>query len=122
MRNILTATIFIASFHIASAIAVENTSTAPLNDIELNALNECKQLATKMFSDKFTQKDIPQNISNVEYLFTWRAGCAERPPTGKGNVTALCQAKATKNGQPNHVFYWQKIYKKTPNTGYFWCD
>jgi hypothetical protein len=112
IKATLTATLLLAFFHMNSAVAAENNSVVPSNDIELEALNECKQLAVKIFSERSVNKDFPQNISNVEYMFTWHAGCAERPPTGKGNVTALCQAQATKNGQPNHIFYWQKIYKK----------
>jgi hypothetical protein len=52
---------------------------------------------------------------------TWRAACAERPPTGKGTVTALCEAKRKTDKGEQGVFFWQKSYRGKPNIGYFIC-
>lgn len=54
----------------------------------------------------------------AEQLVVWRASCADDPPSGAGNVTALCQAK-TRSGKG--VFYWSKADKELETSGYVLC-
>ena len=53
---------------------------------------------------------------------TWRAACAERPPTGKGNVTVLCQGKRPTGKGEQDVFFWEKSDGGKLRTGYFLCE
>jgi hypothetical protein len=99
------------------------------DELERAAIAKCTKLALKMFgTDSFDKQksgalDKPRHITNIEYFVTWRAACAEKPPTVPGNVTALCQGDAiTPTGQQKKVFYWEKASGKTLHTGYYWCE
>ncbi len=54
----------------------------------------------------------------VEYV-TWRATLCGLIPTGKGNVTALCDGQ-TANGMT--AFFWEKKYRNKLMAGYRFCD
>lgn len=99
------------------------------DELDKEGIAKCTALASKMFSSALPEKGKsgtlgkPRNVTNIEYLVTWRAACAEKPPKGPGNVTALCQGEATtQTGQRKQVFYWEKISGTTLHTGYYWCD
>ncbi len=99
------------------------------DELDREGIAKCTQLALKMFStaspDKHKSGALgkPRNVTNIESFVTWRAACAEKPPKGPGNVTALCQADAmTPTGQQEKVFYWEKVSGKTLHTGYYWCE
>ena len=55
-------------------------------------------------------------------LATWRAACAERPPTGPGNVTSLCEGKLSAAKGGKGVFFWQKSIRANSIAGYFVCE
>ena len=68
-----------------------------------NMVRDCKQVAEKL--EKQNRKFPTINDSSITPLYTWRASVCETPPTGKGDVTALCDAQ-TVSGL--HVFFWEK--------------
>ena len=72
-------------------------------DIDRNMIRDCKQVAEKL--GKQNRKFPTINNSSITPLYTWRASVCETPPTGKGDVTALCDAQ-TVSGSP--VFFWEK--------------
>jgi hypothetical protein len=59
------------------------------------------------------------SLDGLEPLVTWRAACAERAPTGPGNVTALCQGERTTAKGEQGVFFREKSSHGLPNRGYF---
>ncbi len=61
------------------------------------------------------------SLKDITPLVTWRAACAERPPTGPGNVTALCEGKRTAAKGGAGVFFWQKSHQGKLKRGYFEC-
>ncbi|WP_136526570.1 hypothetical protein [Geomonas ferrireducens] len=93
-----------------------------LEDLEREGIEQCAALANKMFSAK-ASRNVPKNVMNFTSLATWRASCAEKPPMGPGNVTALCEGDArTHSGEKKRVFFWEKSEKGKKYTGYYWCE
>ncbi len=72
-------------------------------DVDRNMIRDCKHVAEKL--EKQNRKFPMINDSSITPLYTWRASVCETPPSGKGVVTALCDAQ-TANG--THVFFWEK--------------
>lgn len=87
-------------------------------DIDKKMLANCQALATQL------NKSHGAGISPKEItpLVTWRAACAERPPTGPGNVTSLCEGRLTAAKGGKGVFFWQKSHQGKLNSGYFVCE
>jgi len=68
------------------------------------------------------QRQLSGSVSNAKQLVTWRASCAESPPTGPGNVDLLCEGDiARKDGSSVRVFYWQKHAGTNISTGSIPC-
>ena len=101
---------------LAGACSVSVSHAADSSDYE--DLKKCRALATELNRTKNVGID-PDGMTR---LVTWRAACAERPPTGPGNVTALCEGKRTSVKGGGKVFFWQKADHGKPNYGYFSCD
>ena len=72
-------------------------------DFDRNMIRNCKSVAEKL--EKQNSKFPTINDASITPLYTWRASVCETPPSGKGVVTALCDAQ-TANG--THVFFWEK--------------
>jgi hypothetical protein len=87
------------------------------NDLEKKMLNDYQVLAKEI------NKSNGVGISSeaISPLVTWRAACAEKPPTGPGNVTALCQGKRIAEKGKDDVFFWQKSQHGKLNNGYYVC-
>ena len=68
-----------------------------------NMIRDCKQVAEKL--EKQNRKFPTINDSSITPLYTWRASVCETPPSGKGDVTALCDAQTVRG---SHVFFWEK--------------
>ena len=88
------------------------------DDLEKQMLDKCQAVAKEL--NKSRQAGI--SLDRLEPLVTWRAACAERPPTAPGNVTALCQGKRTTAKGEQGVFFWEKSNHGVPNRGYFTCS
>lgn len=88
------------------------------DDLDKKMLANCQALATQL------NKSHGAGISPKEItpLVTWRAACAERPPTGPGNVTSLCEGRLTAAKGGKGVFFWQKSHQGKLNSGYFVCE
>lgn len=95
-----------------SAVAQES------DDLDKKMLSNCQAVATELNKSK----SAGISLKEIAPLVTWRAACAERPPAGPGNVTALCEGRmaAAKGGKG--VFFWQKSHQGKLNSGYFVCD
>lgn len=117
------AIISIICFLIATFSLMERTMAAQtLDDLEREGVEQCTKLAARMFSSK-SKPNMPRKASNFAALVTWRASCAEKPPKGPGNVTALCEADAqTQSGEKKRVFFWEKSENGKKHTGYYWCE
>jgi hypothetical protein len=87
------------------------------DDLERKMLNDCQILATKLSKSK----KISISMDGIQPLVTWRAACAERPPTGPGNVTALCEGKRDAAKGEERVFFWEKVKHGKFNRGFFIC-
>ena len=98
--------------------AVGSTARAQSDDdLEKKSLARCQALATEM--NKTHKAGI--RLEGITPLVTWRAACADKPPTGPGNVTALCQGiRVTAKGEQG-VFFWQKSNQGKLNNRYFLC-
>ncbi len=59
-----------------------------------------------------------QSSSIVEYV-TWRATLCKLIPTGKGNVTVLCDGQTSKG---KTAFFWEKKYKNKLIPAYRYCE
>lgn len=86
-------------------------------DVEKKALAACQSLAKEMNQ----ARHIGIRQDGMTSMFSWHAACAEKPPTGPGNVTALCEGRreAAKGG--GKVFFWQKSDHGRLNNGYVAC-
>jgi len=80
-------------------------------------LNDCQALAKAINKSH----GVGISLKAISPLVTWRAACAEKPPTGPGNVTALCQGKRATTKGEDGVFFWQKSQQGKLNNGYFVC-
>jgi len=87
------------------------------DDLERKMLNDCQILATKLSKSK----KISISNDGIQPLVTWRAACAERPPTGPGNVTAHCEGKRDAAKGEERVFFWEKVKHGKFNRGFFIC-
>jgi hypothetical protein len=88
------------------------------SELEKKMLDECRAVAMEIN----TSHGAGISLKDITPLVTWRAACAERPPTGPGNVTALCEGKLTSTKGGASVFFWQKARRGKLNRGYFVCD
>lgn len=96
------------------------TSAAPLRAEEHNPemVAECVSLATAM--NRSTKLRI--DLRGITPHYTWRSACAERPPSGPGNVVALCEGQAVfPDGRNAPVFFWSKSHQGKAHTGYYPC-
>jgi len=93
------------------------SSAQATDDLDKQMLEKCQAVAKEL--NKTRRANI--SLDGLEPLVTWRAACAERPPTGPGNVTALCQGKRTTAQGEQGVFFWEKSSHGLRNRGYFTC-
>lgn len=87
------------------------------DDLESKMLNDCQVLAKKLN----ISKKVGISMNGIQPLVTWRAACAERPPTGPGYVTALCEGKRAVAKGEERVFFWEKAKHGKFNRGFFNC-
>jgi len=88
------------------------------DDLDRKMLNNCQVLAKKLSASN----RVRISTEEIKPLFTWNASCAERPPTGPGKVTALCEGKPVVGAGQDRVFFWQKEMNKKINRGFFLCN
>jgi hypothetical protein len=88
-----------------------------LDDLEKKSRDTCQVVAKELNESKGVGID----LKSISIHATWRAACAERPPTGPGNVTALCEGKRIGAKGGGGVFFWQKSQRGKLNSGYFVC-
>jgi hypothetical protein len=109
--------------HIKSyLLLVLATSAAPgfalnKNEMPEETPYECQAVAKELNKSK----KISISMDGMQALATWRAACAERPPTGAGNVTALCEGKLNGVKGAGRVFFWEKSHQGKAHRGYFTC-
>ena len=88
-----------------------------VDDIDRKMLKDCQTLATELNASK----GLGIGPDSIRPFFTWHATCAERPPTGPGNVTALCEGtRITAKGE-QRVFFWEKSRHGKRHRGFFSC-
>jgi len=87
------------------------------DDLGRRMLNDCQALAKELNRSK----KVGISTDDIQPFFTWRAACAERPPTGPGDVTALCEGKRVAAKGEQRVFFWQKVNHGKFNRGFFIC-
>ncbi|MES2917856.1 MAG: hypothetical protein V4729_04480 [Pseudomonadota bacterium] len=62
------------------------------------------------------------NTNDLAPLVTWRASCAETPPTGEGNIMALCEGTSVgADGNGELLFFWSRTNRGKVETGYMAC-
>jgi len=87
--------------------------------IEKSMLLDCTTLAKAI---NLSNPRIGIDLRGITPLVTWRASCAEKPPTGPGNVTALCEAAREPDKGRERVFFWQKSVHGKHHQGYYFCE
>lgn len=98
------------------AVALLAASASSLRAEDNTEDNICPALAGRMSG---LYRNFPKlKPGTAERLLLWASSCAENPPSGAGNVTALCQAK-TRSGKG--VFYWTKAGTGLETSGYVLC-
>ena len=102
------------TFFLFSILQVANA-----NANEKSEMAACKNIGLTLVNANASN----QKITNMEVLYTWRASCAEKPPTGEGDVLALCDGDlVSKNGVIRRIFYWEKIKNNGErHIGYHLC-
>jgi hypothetical protein len=85
--------------------------------LESKMHNNCQALAKELNKSK----NLGISPEGMLPLVTWHAACAERPPTGPGDVTALCEGKRVTAKGAERIFFWQKSKRGKLNKGYFMC-
>jgi hypothetical protein len=98
---------------VASGAALSQSN----DNLERKMLNDCEILAKNLSQSK----KVSISIDGIQPLVTWRAACAERPSTGPGNVTALCEGKREAANGRERVFFWEKVSHGKFNRGFFIC-
>lgn len=95
------------------------SSAAPTqDDVEAEMIRKCESLAELLNKTKNTNI----NINELRAFVTWRATCAEQPPTGEGNVMALCEGTSVRNdGSSELLFFWSKTNRGKLTSGYLSC-
>ena len=99
----------VAIFFLFAVFLTPITVLAESDDIEKEGIAKCTQLASQMFNNnlaikqKSKQLGKPSHVTHIESFLVWRASCAEKPPTGQGNVTALCQGSNSRPLEKPHV-------------------
>ncbi|MFK3736746.1 hypothetical protein [Massilia sp. TN1-12] len=111
--TMMTNAILALSLATASAAAFAQDS-----DVEKEMVDRCQAVAKQL--NKTRKLGI--RADGMEAFATWRAACAERPPTGPGNVTALCEGTRVVAGKEQRVFFWQMSDHGKLGNGYFACD
>ena len=86
-------------------------------DFDRNMIRNCKSVAEKL--EKQNSKFPTINDASITPLYTWRASVCETPPSGKGDVTALCDAQT---GSGSHVFFWEKISNHFSERNFLLCQ
>ena len=95
-----------------------SSSGAQHDDIEAQMLRDCESLADVLNKTKNTNI----NANELRAFVTWRAACAEQPPTGEGNVMALCEGTSVnRDGTSELLFFWSKTHRGKLTTGYLSC-
>lgn len=103
-----------------AAVCGTTSAQAAADDLDKQMLEKCQAVAKAL--NETSKAGI--RLDGLEPLVTWHAACAEKPPTGPGNVAALCQGKrSTAHGVQGvqGVFFWEKMDHGTPNRGDFTC-
>lgn len=72
-------------------------------DFDMKMIRDCQQLAETLEKQNTEFPEIKD--SSITPLYTWRASVCETPPSGKGDVTALCDAQTVSGSS---VFFWKK--------------
>lgn len=92
---------------------------ANAEELDPSMIKDCVQLAALL--NKSGKVNI--NTNEIAPLYTWRASCAERPPTGEGNVMALCEGTSVRgDGKGELLFFWSKTKRGKVSTGFFICQ
>jgi hypothetical protein len=86
-------------------------------DLENKMLRDCQVVAKKLNKSK----ELNRGLDEIQPFVTWHATCAERAPTGPGNVTALCEGKRETAKGKERVFFWEKATHGKFNRGFFIC-
>lgn len=102
--------------HLALATAC-GAAFAQGGDPEKRMLDACQALAKEINRSK----KAGISLQGLTPLVSWHAACAERPPTGPGKVTALCEGKRVTSRGEDRIFFWQKSDRGKRNDGYFIC-
>ena len=78
----------------------------------------CESLAKDMA--KRDKKFLSVHVKNIRGLVVWRSSRCEKPPTGEGVITALCEGALASGGG---VLFWQHKTKagKLKN-GFLTCE
>lgn len=100
-----------------AAVCGASSAQAADDGLDKQMLEKCQAVAKALN----TTSKAGIRLDGLEALVTWRAACAEKPPTGPGNVTALCQGKRLTAQGEQGVFFWEKTDHGKPNRGYFTC-
>jgi hypothetical protein len=93
------------------------TSAQGAQEVDKKEIDACLVLAQEI--NKSHKLGIRSD--GITRHLTWHDVCAERPPTGRGNVTALCQGTRTSAKGEQEVFFWQKSDHGKLHNGYFLC-
>ncbi len=99
------------------AAACGIASAQGTDEVDRKMLDDCRVLAKKLNS---SQK-LGIMMDGIQPLFTWHASCAERVPTGPGDVTALCEGNRKVPKGQERVFFWEKQKHGKFNRGFFAC-
>lgn len=112
-----------ASAPVASAAPVsgpegEGGNEAVADDSDPALLQGCTQAAELL--NRSGKVNI--NTNDLTPLVTWRASCAETPPTGDGNIMALCEGTSVgADGNGELLFFWSRTNRGKLETGYMAC-
>jgi hypothetical protein len=101
------------------AIVCNGTAAQDSKHLDTKMVNDCRAVAKALNESH----KLGIRMDDLTPYVTWRAACAERPPAGLGEVTALCEGKRTSANGNEKLFFWQKKSKVGKlNNGYFICS
>lgn len=96
----------------------EGGNDAGADEIDPALLQGCTQAAELL--NRSGKVNI--NTNDLTPLVTWRASCAESPPTGEGNIMALCEGTSVgADGNGELLFFWSRTNRGKVDTGYMAC-
>jgi hypothetical protein len=103
--------------YLSLSIFAPSFSFAEVDEFEQELTQNCESLAKTMA--KTDKKFLLIHVKDIKGLVVWRSSRCEKPPTGEGTITALCEGDLASGGG---ILFWQHKTKSGKHkNGFLTC-